>query len=467
MQDRVENGVRRLKLLRPGDRIGVAVSGGADSVFLLHMLLKLSETWDWKLTVLHANHELRGEESEKDMQFVQKLAGSLDLPCIAERVPVPAGNLEQSARDGRLAFFARARAGGLDWVATGHTRSDQAETVLFRFLRGSGTSGFAGIRPVTSDGLIRPLLDIGREEIRAYLQQNGIPWREDKSNLSLDFDRNRIRHELLPQLSRDWNPSIEQTLARMAAWAVDEEAFWDAQIALPERDRTGAIILNSNELAREHPALSRRLIRAAIGKIKGGLRGVGFQHVDRILEMATSAQGHDRFQLGGVDALKSFEWIRIAPWAPGAGEFRNFCYAVSVPSIVDIPGGQPSLHLELIEPFASGDCVYNSGVGVLDWDRLTEPLSLRNWRPGDVYLPNGYTASRKLKDLFQEARVPLWDRRSWPVLEMGETIVWSRRFGPASAFAARPQSRKVLVIREDVQSTASSGGTEVSQCSRV
>jgi tRNA(Ile)-lysidine synthase len=377
---------------------------------------------------------------------------------------VPEGNLEQEARQARQEFFRKVRA-NVDWIATGHTRSEQAETVLFRFLRGSGTSGFAAIRPITGDGIVRPLLEIGRHEIRQYLQERNLPWRDDSSNQCLDFDRNRIRHELLPQLTRDWNPSLELALARMAAWAVDEEEYWEAQVPAFEPDATGAVILDKRQLGREPRAVQRRRIRQAIRVVKGDLLGIGFDHVDRILAMVEHANGHDRFLVCGVDVLRSFEWIRFGKWRPGGGEERNFRYAVYVPSVVDIPGSQPSLDLELTESLGHRECVYNSGVDVLDWDRLTEPLSLRNWRPGDNYMPSGYTASRKLKDLFQEARVPLWDRRSWPVLEMGETIVWSRRFGPASAFAATPQSRKVLVIRERTQpAKAVPGGTEVSKC---
>ena len=201
---RVAATIERYRMFENAKSAGVAVSGGADSVCLLHVLRELAPRWNLRLVVLHVNHGLRGEESRADEQFVRELAESLGLESRVRAVNLAdaADNLEQAARRARLEFFRdQLSAGGLDRVATGHTGDDQAETVLFRFLRGSGGAGLAAIRPVTAAGIVRPLLAVSRQEIEQYLRERGIAWREDSSNASLRFARNRIRHELLPQLA--------------------------------------------------------------------------------------------------------------------------------------------------------------------------------------------------------------------------------------------------------------------------
>ena len=219
MLNRIIHTIERHRMFEAGQSVGVAVSGGADSVCLLHVLLELAPKWDLHLSVLHLNHQLRGEESRQDAEFVRELAVRLGLPFLLREADVAASsdNLEQAARLARLAFFAEMLASGaVARVALGHTRSDQAETVLFRFLRGSGTAGLAGICPVTSQGIVRPLIEMERTGINQFLRERGIGWREDSSNASLQFARNRIRRQLLPQLAAVWNPAIVQTLAHTA-----------------------------------------------------------------------------------------------------------------------------------------------------------------------------------------------------------------------------------------------------------
>jgi tRNA(Ile)-lysidine synthase len=458
-------------MFAPGDRVGVAVSGGADSVFLLHALIELAPRWDLKLSVLHLDHKLRGEESREDARFVSELAARLGLPCHSAQCDVArlkaetGDNLEQAARRARreyyMGFLAR---GELDRVATGHTCSDQAETVLFRFLRGSGTAGLSGVRPGgaqerRADGIVRPLIEMERADIERHLSAAGIPWREDSSNLSRDFARNRIRHELLPQLIRDWNPALVENLAQTAEWAQDEEAYWDAEIGRiaaellridPPATQAPAVLVRSCDLCRLPRAVARRLIRRAVELAKGDRLGLSFQHVERILQMAEAPEGHDRMQAPGLDAVRSFEWIRLAPPRPEEQGERNFRLAVRIPGRFRLPGDGSTLGLELIESSGGPNCVYNDNdMPGLDWERVQGILELRNWMPGDQYKPIGYVNEEKIKVLFQEARVPLWERRNWPILTIGEQIVWARRFGPASGYAATSASRAVVKVWEE------------------
>jgi tRNA(Ile)-lysidine synthase len=438
-------------MLFPGQRAGVAVSGGADSIFLLHALVELG----YPAQVLHVNHHLRGKESEEDSDFVAALARSLGLPFAAYDAPLPpgSGNLEQAARKLRLACFRDAiAAGAADRVALGHTRSDQAETVLFRFLRGSGTAGLAGIRPVTSAGLIRPLIDVDREEVRAWLRDRGIAWRDDSTNESLEFARNRIRNLLLPQLAREWNPAITETLAQTAGWAFAEEAYWRDEIdrLATQHLLRGApedgILLRAEALEALPLAVARRLVRRAMESVKGDLRAIDFRHVEAVLELSGMSQG-GRVQAPGLDICRSFDWIRVA--RPIV--VRNYRLPAAVPGITEVPGTRFALSLEIVENaeiFATGDSVYNGVVGHLDWTRLSGRLELRNWQPGDRFQPAGASGEVRVKDLFQDARIPLWERGKWPVLTDGSRIVWARRFGPAVGYAAGVATGVVLRVQE-------------------
>jgi tRNA(Ile)-lysidine synthase len=465
MLERVAKTITRYSMFHPGQRVGVAVSGGADSVCLLHVLRELAPRWNLGLTVLHLDHQLRGEASRQDAAFVRDLASSLDLPFEFRETDVAAvcrdtgENLEQAARLARLEFFQGFLAGGaLNRVAVGHTRSDQAETVLFRFLRGSGTAGLAGIRPVTAEGIVRPLLEIERPEIEQFLRERGIPWRNDCTNASSVFARNRIRHELLPQLTRDWNPAMTPTLAHTAEWALAEEEYWDAELARLAAAHlvvdSPAVLLRVDALAELPLAAARRLVRRALEIAKGDLRGIGFEHLTGILDLAGSAEGHGRIQIPGLDIFRSFEWLRIAPPAADNLETRNYRLPLPVPGAVRLPGRGSVISAELLPQPAENtevtellDNVYNGLVGCLDWNRISGSLEVRNWRPGDQYQPAGRTVSEKIKALFHEARIPLWERRHWPVVTSGNAILWVRGFGPAAGYIAGPGANPVLCLR--------------------
>jgi tRNA(Ile)-lysidine synthase len=479
---RVAEVITRYNMLARGARVGVAVSGGADSVCLLHVLTKLARDWNLGLTVLHADHGLRGEESRTDARFVSELAAQLGWPRVIRELRLESGeNLEQAAREARLDFFrAAALDAGLDCVATGHTHDDQAETVLFRLLRGSGTAGLAGVRPVMRSAalkLVRPLIETSRAEIECWLGASGLGWREDSTNVTEQFARNRIRRELLPQLEREWNPAIRETLAQTADWAQAEEAYWEAETSRLARacltEEGGFVLLDVRVLGALPLAAARRVTRRAIETVKGDLRGIDFGHVEAILAVAAATEGHGRVQIPGLDIFRSFEWLRFGPvWADSL-EDRNYSAIATVPATprdaTQATGPGVRISLELLEKppdllFVTD--VYNSGMGWLDRDCLSSSLILRNWRPGDQYQPVGRSRAEKIKTMFQEFRIPLWERRHWPVLMDGEQIVWARRFGAAVSFAATAGSRRVLQIRESGRErTASIGVGPVAEVS--
>jgi tRNA(Ile)-lysidine synthase len=454
--DRVLATIARHRMFQPGQRVGVAVSGGADSVALLHLLLELASALDIRITILHLDHMLRGEESRADAAFVRALGAKLGLTVesreidVAQQAAQTGDNLEQAARSARYQFFGQFLGSGeLDRVALGHTRSDQAETVLFRFLRGAGTAGLAGIRPVTDTGFVRPLIEIDRADVELYLRERGISWREDSSNLTADFARNRIRHELLPQLTQGWNPALTETLARTADWAQAEEAWWDQEITrIADRllvRKPNVVLVRVEELRSLPLAVARRLIRRGVELVKGDLRSIGFDHIETMLALANTTEGSGRLQAPGVDVYRSFDWLRLAPPRLDTLENRNFCLPLVVPGSVQVPGTSTVIHLEVIDP---EKCSYNKDMARLDWDRVSGALELRNWRPGDRYCPAGHQVPEKIKTFFQESRIPLWERRNWPLITRGDEIIWARKFGPAVGFEAGPETRSILYVRE-------------------
>ncbi|MCC6390779.1 MAG: tRNA lysidine(34) synthetase TilS [Bryobacterales bacterium] len=470
MLDRVLETALRHGMFSPGDRVGVAVSGGADSVCLLHALLALRGQWNLRLSVVHIDHQLRGQASAEDAAFVEALARNHDLPFHLERVDVASlaassrENLEQAAREARLRLFRRLRGQGLvDKIATGHTQSDQAETVLFRFLRGSGTSGLAGILPVTGDGIVRPLLGITRAGVVQFLEASGIQWRTDETNSQTAFARNRIRLELLPRLESEYNPAILAQLAQAAEIAREEESYWALQIPEMARDMSaaedGAVVFVCSRLAGAPRAVQRRLLRFAFSRVKGDLRQIEFQHVESALGLALGVEGHGRVQIPGLDIVRSYEWLRIGPIESGSRAHCPDRAPLNVPGETRLPRGGVRIRTTLI-PGPAPESGYNEEQAsevssqLLDWDKVEPPLTLRYWSPGDAYRQAG-AGEEKLKQMFQVARIPLWQRRFWPIIESDQGIVWARRFGPSSMAAPTADSRCLLRIEELMESRES------------
>ena len=461
-------------LLKPGLRLAVGLSGGADSVALLRALAERSRELGLVIHAAHLHHGLRGAEADADREFCRELAESLDLPFHESQVDTAARALadhearkaaetiEAAARRLRYGWFRELMEDGVvDAVATGHTRDDQAETVLAKFLRGAWTEGLSGIHPVVEfpEGrIVRPLLAAGRAEIEAYLGRLGQAWREDSSNRHLTFTRNRIRHELLPVLE-EWNPRLREHLAQMAELARDEETWWESelerlgpQLILPGKPVRGGgraagdgLAIEINRLAELPPAVQRRVLRHAAAQLGAA---PDFDATEALRDLALAGRAGQKCALAqGLRGERTHRELRLTGGGSGGGDEAagsGGAYAVEVPGEIVAPEWGIRVQISLAAPLENGE-KHTSGskghAGLAGLGAGTEVPAheagacrgsecparkavLRSWKPGDRVRLRHSGGPRKVKEVLERLRVTGSVRAVWPVLEMDGRIVW-------------------------------------------
>jgi len=463
--------VRREGFFRAGDRVGVAVSGGPDSVLLLDFMSRLASDLGLGLAVVHFNHRLRGAESDADEQFVRQLAEERGLEFlsgsgnVAEEARQKRQNVEAVARRLRYRFFfSLVHQGRVSKVATAHTANDQAETVLLKLLRGAGPRGLAGIYPVLEGKVVRPFLSLTRPEIERELARRKLEFRTDPSNRDLRLRRNQIRHELLPRLEREFNPEIVPLLRQLAERARQDEAYLDEQArehARPWRVREGKEErIPVRSLLGLPAALVPRVLQQMIQAAGGKLRGTTYGHLEALRRFAREAQSGRALALpGGLEARREFDWLAIGP-AHAEAAPANFSYPVRVPGEVFVPELGRTFQFKIVGSADFGKAYNNVEVAALDSLRLSGGLRLRNWRAGDRFRPPGSRKAWKLKELFRRRRIPAGQRRLWPVLEKGKEIVWVRGFAAAGPAVSLPSSQ-VLIVEERASASAQVGKARI------
>lgn len=433
--------IREHGLVSEGDRLVVAVSGGADSACLLHVLAQHKGELGVELHIAHLNHQLRGAESDSDAGYVADLAAQMGIPATIERRDVRAYrdqkgcSLEEAAREVRYSFLAGvASVMGASKVVVGHTRDDHVETILMHLLRGTGTTGLRGLQPHSllpcgrdrgRIEMVRPLLEVTRQETLDYCQGYHLEPRSDSSNLSPAFLRNRVRLELLPVL-RNYNPAIDKALLRLATIAGDDLSFieeqasrlWD-EVATEEG---GALYLDVGRLVGLPRAMQRQMFRLAIAQLRGSLKDVEADHVQAMVDFLSRPAGKRLCLPDGLTLSTEYGRLVLSlgktpscPLPPLEDEFD-----INVPGETISPGWR--VKAEVFQ--ASVGNGQNGLVATLDLEKAGKRLTVRRRRPGDRFQPLGMSQTKKLQDFMVDARIPRFWRSRVPLVCSSEQILW-------------------------------------------
>jgi len=469
----VEKTLLEFSMLQSRDKVLVAVSGGPDSVALLHVLLALQTKFDVLIGVAHLDHGLRPSAATRDAAFVSSLCKKTGLPSHVGTADIQGlhqrqrGSLEALGRKARYNFFSRiAQKFGYNKIALGHHADDNAELVLMNLFRGSGPLGLSGIPPVRNNRYIRPLIEQPRESIMNYLLDNQVAFVQDATNNDLRFLRNRIRHELMPQLIHRYNPNLVNTLNRTAAIFRAEEDWlnqYSDQIihTLADGDPT-FLRMPISKLLENHVAIQRRTIRTAIGHVKGNLRSITLQHIDAVLSLCRKGSPGKIMSLPDrlIIQKQSEDHVSISR-QPSPTTSRSPSHPVEATPLYTIPVSHPDEGAQTVMIKELGTTLVLSSMQVesisnlapagqhiefFDMDKLTFPMLLRNTLPGDRFMPLGMQGTQKVKDFFINNKIPREIRRKTPVLVSKDTIIWIVGHRIDERAKISQQTRNVLKI---------------------
>jgi tRNA(Ile)-lysidine synthase len=501
--NKIKKTIWHYSMLAPGDKVIVAVSAGPDSICLLDLLNRLSPEMDLKLIVAHFDHGLRGDEDEFETELSRDMAQSMGLPFETEKAShlykdIP--SLEDQARTARYTFLENVRIKyKAQKIAMGHNLNDQAETVLMRLLRGSGPAGLAGIPPVRDGRIIRPLIDVTREEVMDYIKSNNLPYAVDSSNDSRKHLRNRIRHELIPVMLQ-YQPRLLERMGTFSNIMRSDDAFlesmaldWIDKDSIKAGDKEISVAVSP--LRNLPSALKTRVIRNLIKQIDGSIYPVEYDHVEFVLKLLDNKQPQCSVDLPkGVVVKKRYEMLHFElgeldqlaghnrttphpdPLPQGEREFvgaspqgemgfneasrqkekesigtspqrkREFNLSIEGPGTYHLNATGQILILEYINISANLTIERDLSIVYLDADKLNYPLTARNFQPGDRFVPMGMKGHKKVKNFFIDLKIPSEERALTPVLTSGEDIVWICGYRIDERFKVTSQTKKILKI---------------------
>lgn len=466
--DKVEQTISRYDLISEGARVLVAVSGGADSVCLLHLLAGMRDMRKYKLFAAHLNHGIRGSEADRDEKYVRALCESLSVRLYAEHADIPtiakeSGLSEEEAgRRARYAFFARICAENkIDVTATAHNKNDQAETVIMRLLRGSGTAGLRGIKYKREDGVVRPLLDVTREEIEGYCREAKLEYKTDSTNLDDGYTRNKIRHTVIPALC-EINPNAVGSIVKCAAAAGEDADFIDGYVRRLQT-RLGAPILKSMYKALDIESLGYIKSRAIVSRLiifcaadaMGDDYSLERKHLDIIINYAKTEGSGSLSLPGGLRVIKRDGWLEFRP--PSDAEYNNsgekglnlynnseFCIEVEPDKLYNINNCSIIFRIKPITELTSAERKSAVDYDVIGGDSAR--LYIRNRRDGDRIAVYKNGRSRKLKKLFIDLKIPRDERESVPILCTEDNIISAVGVRVGEPYKITKRTEKALVI---------------------
>jgi tRNA(Ile)-lysidine synthase len=448
MLKKVRKTIEKSSMLTPGDHLVVAFSGGPDSVALLRALILLSSEYGLRLTTAHLNHGLRGPEADEEEDFVRGISNDLGITCICKTIDIrllrigKGRSLEEIGREERYRFLNDAADRcGAGKIATGHHRDDQAETVLINLIRGSGLEGLKGIVPVRADRIIRPLLDVSREEILDFLHHEGLAYRVDSSNLDPIYLRNRIRRDLIPDLKARYNPRIVPSLCHTAEIVRREDDYLHNVVRQILHDwgiTPGAedVHLPMSSLLGLHEALRGRIVKCLLEAATPLGRGIGFRHIEAVLTLLRPPYHNRKTSLDLpflICVEKEEETLRIRRRGrrKTRGDRRkvtilptDYSYSVEVPGAVYIAEIDRHVRIGFVDNPGLLTMRSTPRAAFFDYARISPPLILRNVRPGDRIEPLGMGETKKIKSCFIDGKIPRECRGRIPLLVDSRSIIW-------------------------------------------
>ncbi|MBW6485909.1 MAG: tRNA lysidine(34) synthetase TilS [Syntrophobacterales bacterium] len=453
-------------LLRQGEHVLAAVSGGPDSVALLRILEILAGEYSLKITVAHLNHGLRGDDADRDEDFVRILSEKRNIAFITKRVDVrerqkkTGKSMEESSREERYRFLYETAAGcGAEKIATGHHRDDQVETFFINLLRGAGMDGLKGIAPIRDDCLIRPLLYVSRSEILEFLNREGLAYRTDSSNADQTFLRNSIRNWLLPELTKRYNPQLAAGVARTAEIIRQEDDYLlgvvrqlAASWGIEQDDREIAIPLS--EFLQQHRAIQARLIKFSLEGIAAFEKRIGCLHIEAVLELCHKKDNKLR-KLDLPARILVEKWAKVlkimkAPdrvIADGVSKSKGgFEREVEIPGTISLPEINMNIRAEMIDKPGFAELKSHPEAAFIDYDCLHPPLFIRNWRYGDRIDLLGLGGTKKLKKYFIDRKIPGALRGTIPLLVDAQSVIWIAGERISQRVRITEKTKKVLKI---------------------
>ncbi len=487
--DTVREMTQQYRMIPPGALVTAGVSGGADSVCLLDVLSRLRAEAGFCLQVVHVEHGVRGEESLEDARFVERMCRSLEIPCFTVHVDMyeearrTGKTPEEAGRDLRYRAFARiCQETGSDRIAVAHNADDQAETVLMNLSRGSGLRGLGGIRPVNGT-IIRPLLGCTRQQIESWLREKGIPWREDSTNESDHYTRNRVRHKIVPMLEEEVNPAAALHIAQAAQRLSEAEAYIEAQAqtlaetcievqagaaradaARAGTVRAGTVRIDTAVLAAQPTILQEYLFRLAIRDLTGGtgLKDISAFHIRRLCELTEMPCGHSLDLAGGIRAWKEDGTVclqragetgpagkdpkahlDVPEYMPAEAEFH-----VEIGAPAEHRIGRTRIRVEWPEGAESADLLMeNKYTKWVCCDTINRSLCLRTRRAGDYLIVNRSGGKKKLKDYMIDEKIPRHLRDHIMLLADGSRILWVVGYRISEDAKVTPETEHVMRIQ--------------------
>jgi tRNA(Ile)-lysidine synthase len=464
LKTEVLNTIKENNLINKNDSVILGVSGGPDSVCLLHVLHSMADIFNMKIFAFHLNHMLRGEESDKDEQYVRKLCGLMGIPLTVESCDVKGFasqkgiSIEEAGRELRYAKFKEAAVRkGASKIAVAHNRNDQAETIIMNILRGTGLDGLKGMEYRNGE-IIRPLLSIDRKSIEEYCRANSLNYRIDSSNLKTDYTRNKVRIELIPYIDRIMGIDCSLNIFRMALLLKDDQDFIEKAAKsfyeqCKAKSAENEVSIDILVFEKYHPAMQKRVLRNAFFELTGSLKGIESIHVNDAVKLALEGRTGAIIHLPrNIRVSKSYGLLKISSGKKNerAAEFRK---NIIIPGDTHIDIGGQNIILKAFKEKRMEDIEvpynirYNSLEQVFDYDKVKMGINIRNREQGDVFKPLKSNGTKKLKKYLIDKKIPVELRDKIPLIAQGNEIIWIIGYGISDKFKVTENTKTVLRLK--------------------